>query len=235
MGILQARIMEWVVTSSFRGSSQSRDRTQVSHIAGRFFTIWATREAQEYWRWKPIPSPWDLPTQELNRGLLRCRQILYQLSYQGSPNTQYATLGGKRIAASRVAGKNSTTELKGLIKMSSMILELQCIKLDCHHKSLSEWLLHFSTPSNAGNLSREMRKRSRLYYCIEGQELLIRVKSQLLGWLPTQVEVEKYERWFHKVEERLLETHYYTFGVVWYLYSHIKISKIIHDLCFFLS
>ena len=32
-----------------RGSSQSRDRTQVSHIVGRFFTSWATREAQEYW------------------------------------------------------------------------------------------------------------------------------------------------------------------------------------------
>ena len=32
-----------------RGSSQLRDRTQVSHTAGRFFTSWATREAQECW------------------------------------------------------------------------------------------------------------------------------------------------------------------------------------------
>ena len=31
-----------------RGSSQSRDQTQVSHIAGGFFTSWATREAQKY-------------------------------------------------------------------------------------------------------------------------------------------------------------------------------------------
>ena len=30
-------------------SSQPRDLTQVSHIAGRFFTSWAIREAQEYW------------------------------------------------------------------------------------------------------------------------------------------------------------------------------------------
>ena len=44
-GILQARILEWVARSSFRVSSQPRDQTQVSHIAGRFFTIWATREA----------------------------------------------------------------------------------------------------------------------------------------------------------------------------------------------
>ena len=39
MGILQARILEWVAMLSSRGSSQPRDRTQVSHIAGRFFTI----------------------------------------------------------------------------------------------------------------------------------------------------------------------------------------------------
>ena len=38
MGILQARILEWVVMSSSRGSSQPRDRTQLSCIAGRFFT-----------------------------------------------------------------------------------------------------------------------------------------------------------------------------------------------------
>ena len=45
MGILQARILEWVAMPSSRGSSWPRDRTQVSSIAGGFFTIWATREA----------------------------------------------------------------------------------------------------------------------------------------------------------------------------------------------
>ena len=48
MGILQARILEWVAMLSSRGSSQPRDRTQVSSIAGGFFTSWATREAHEY-------------------------------------------------------------------------------------------------------------------------------------------------------------------------------------------
>ena len=37
MGILQARILEWVAIPSSRGSSQPRDQTQVSRIAGRFF------------------------------------------------------------------------------------------------------------------------------------------------------------------------------------------------------
>ena len=44
-GILQARILEWVAVPFSRGSSQPRDRTQVSLIAGGFFTRWATREA----------------------------------------------------------------------------------------------------------------------------------------------------------------------------------------------
>ena len=44
-GILQARILEWVAVSFFRGSSQPRDQTQVSRIAGRFFIICTTREA----------------------------------------------------------------------------------------------------------------------------------------------------------------------------------------------
>ena len=44
MGILQARILKWVAMPSSRGSSQSRDQTQVSHTASRFFTVWATRD-----------------------------------------------------------------------------------------------------------------------------------------------------------------------------------------------
>ena len=45
MGILQARILEWIAMPSSRRSSQAKDGTQVSNIAGEFFTIWATREA----------------------------------------------------------------------------------------------------------------------------------------------------------------------------------------------
>ena len=48
-GILQTRILEWVAFPFSSGSSQPKDPTQVSNIAGGFFTSWATREAQEYW------------------------------------------------------------------------------------------------------------------------------------------------------------------------------------------
>ena len=46
-GILQARILEGVAVPFSRGSSQPRVRTRVSCIGGRFFTVWATREAQD--------------------------------------------------------------------------------------------------------------------------------------------------------------------------------------------
>ena len=41
-GILQARILEWVAIPLSRGSSWPRNWTQVSHIVGKFFTVWAT-------------------------------------------------------------------------------------------------------------------------------------------------------------------------------------------------
>ena len=46
-GILQARILEWVAFPSSRGSSQPRDQTQVSCIAGAFFTAELLGKPQE--------------------------------------------------------------------------------------------------------------------------------------------------------------------------------------------
>ena len=49
-GILQARILEWVAIPFSRASSQPRDWSQVSCAAGKFSTVWATKEAP--WREK---------------------------------------------------------------------------------------------------------------------------------------------------------------------------------------
>ena len=56
-GILQARILEWVAIPFFRASSQSRDRTHVSRIAGGFFTSWAIKEAPRH---RILPDGEDL-------------------------------------------------------------------------------------------------------------------------------------------------------------------------------
>ena len=49
-GIFQARILEWVAISSFRGSSQPKDQTRVSCIGRWVLYHWAT---------------WEVPIQEL--------------------------------------------------------------------------------------------------------------------------------------------------------------------------
>ena len=56
-GIFQAKIPEWVVISFSRESSRPRDRTRVSCIIGRRFTIWATREVF-YGRRVGVNSSW---------------------------------------------------------------------------------------------------------------------------------------------------------------------------------
>ena len=84
-GIRQARILEWIA----RGSSQPRDQTQVSHIAGRFFFFFLPAKPQGKPKNFGMGSLSLLqsifPTQESNQGILHCRQILHQLGYQGSP------------------------------------------------------------------------------------------------------------------------------------------------------
>ena len=49
LGILQARIPEWLAIPFSRGSSQPRGQIQVSGIAGGFLTSWVMREARDYW------------------------------------------------------------------------------------------------------------------------------------------------------------------------------------------
>ena len=113
-GILQARILEWVAVPFSRGSSQPRDGTQVSCIAGGFFTLWTTKKKESevaqscltlcdpmdcsppgsfihgilqarILEWVAISLPQEIfLTQGLNPGLPHCRQTLYHLSHQGS-------------------------------------------------------------------------------------------------------------------------------------------------------
>ena len=84
-GLLQARILDRVAFPFSKGSSQPRDWTQVSWIKGWFFTSWAQGKLKNTRVGSLSILQWIFQAQELNWGLLHCRQILYQLSYQGSP------------------------------------------------------------------------------------------------------------------------------------------------------
>ena len=91
-GFLQARKLEWVTFPFSRGSFKPRDWTQVCHIADRFFTSWATGKPKNTGVGSLSLLQWIFPTQESNWGLLHCRWILYQLSYQESPRTLWLYL-----------------------------------------------------------------------------------------------------------------------------------------------
>ena len=75
-----------------RGSSQPRDQTQVSRIAGGFFTNWATREAQEYWSGQPIPSPEDLPDPGIESGSPVLQADFLPTELSGKPLTNESCL-----------------------------------------------------------------------------------------------------------------------------------------------
>ena len=97
--ILQARILEWVAIPISRVSSQARGRTQVSHIAGEFFTDWATRKPKNTGAGSLSLLQGIFLTQESNRGLLadeeNCRQILSLSFFFFFANSLSAELPGK--------------------------------------------------------------------------------------------------------------------------------------------
>ena len=73
LGAFQARILEWVAISFCRGSSGPKDWTQVSCIAGRFFTDWDTREAPLFLpKSTGAPSEWLFPLYSALSSLEEC-------------------------------------------------------------------------------------------------------------------------------------------------------------------
>ena len=79
-GILQARILKWVAFPFSGGSSQPRSPAlQVDSLPAE-----PPGKPQNTGVGSLSLVQWIFPTQELNQGLLHCRQILCQLSYQGS-------------------------------------------------------------------------------------------------------------------------------------------------------
>ena len=84
-GILQARILEWVAFPFSKGSSQTRDQTQVSTLQVDYFPAEPQGKPKNTGVGSLSLLQQIFLTQESNQCLLRCRWILYQLSYQGSP------------------------------------------------------------------------------------------------------------------------------------------------------
>ena len=96
-GNLQARILKWLAIPFSRGSSQPRDQTQVSCIAAKFLTIWATREAQRgsvikesTWQYRRHGfNPWSGKISHVAKQLSPCATTVEPvLQSPGATNTQ---------------------------------------------------------------------------------------------------------------------------------------------------
>ena len=92
MGVLQVRTLEWVARTSSRGSSQPRDRTEVSLTAGGIFTVWATKEDQLLCCSPPFPhfsQIYEVLIFRLKRFVYWASLIIcYVLIYQGRDKTK---------------------------------------------------------------------------------------------------------------------------------------------------
>ena len=82
-GILQARILEWVAFPFSRASSQTRDRTQISNTAGRFFTSWHKGNPRIL-EWVAYPFSRDLPDPGIKPGSLALKADSFPSELQGS-------------------------------------------------------------------------------------------------------------------------------------------------------
>ena len=83
-GILQARILEWVAVPFSRGFSQPRIKPRSPALQVDSLSAEPPGKPRNTGVGSLSLLQWIFPIQELNWVLLRCRWILYQLSYQGS-------------------------------------------------------------------------------------------------------------------------------------------------------
>ena len=81
--ILQARVLRWVAMHFSGGYSQPRDQTQVSHIGGRWFNLWATREALLHTKWSEVNS----------LSHVRLFSTPWTVAYQASPSKGFSLHG----------------------------------------------------------------------------------------------------------------------------------------------
>ena len=85
MEILQARILEWVAMPFSRGSSNQGIETRSPTLQADSLPSEPPGKPKNIGVHSLSLLQGTFPTQGLNRGLLHCRWILYQLCYQGSP------------------------------------------------------------------------------------------------------------------------------------------------------
>ena len=136
-GILQARILEWAAFFSSRGSSQPKDQTQSSCIAGGFFTSWATGKPKLP-LWSCFLVQQNNPVKTYNRSQVSCAQNLQLVPYFSHfSNIAYIALYDLQLnlLPAPCSSWPSTVPWTQLRMLASSIFSLLFIQI-------SSWLAH---------------------------------------------------------------------------------------------
>ena len=144
-GIFQARILEWVSVPFSRGSSQPKDQSWVSCIAGRFFTIWDTREVHQLQETNAAQSLGQEDPLE--------KEMATPLSILAWENLWTEEPGGLQFVGSRRVRQDLATKQQELI-LSSVCLyslfspiecSLACIQLLKYHPSIRLMVIYLKS------------------------------------------------------------------------------------------
>ena len=135
-GILQARILEWVAIPFSRGASWPRNRTWGSCITGKFFTIWATREAKGEKK-RLQDQNWDKFVEANFASMWKCFLTKEMSGLWGRRPGELAS-GWSWGSGPRVAGRHAMTggQWQGLGQSWGVVLGQMITKFHYNHKIL---------------------------------------------------------------------------------------------------
>ena len=128
-GIIQARILEWVLVRFFRGSSQPRNGTSVSCIVGGFFTSWASRKANN-WKGSINLVESDPSLRVPKWALYKSQEQIYngEIKLTVQVNDLMPQLRGKSV---QIWQMNSIAEIWKYLFQRGLAISLQGVSLCC--------------------------------------------------------------------------------------------------------
>ena len=175
-GIFQARVLEWVAVSFSRGSSQPRNWTQVSHIAGRRCTIWATKEAQRKAVPKNVQTATQLHSSHTSKVMLKILQARLQQYVNHELQMFKLDLEKTEDPEIKLPTSVGSSEKQESFRKTSISALLTT------PKPLTVWIT-----TNCGKVLKEMRIPSHLTCLLrnlyEGQGATVRTGRGTTDWL----------------------------------------------------
>ena len=134
-GIIQARIPEWVAVPCLRASSQPRNQTQASHIAGGFFTILSHQGNPRILDWVAYPFSKDLPDPGIEPGFPALQ--VDSLSSEPPGKCNRPQINSHLTAYPKARPPSSTSDVSPLLHPDDVLSSLNLRTLP----SLLPWLL----------------------------------------------------------------------------------------------